>query len=109
MAPAGEMADGSLKVSRVALERLARRYHVRRLTLFGSAARGELGPDSDVDLLVEFEPGHAPSLWKEQELEASFSRLFDGRHVDLASPGILRNPYRRKQIERDMKVLYENV
>ena len=37
-------------------------YHIRKLSLFGSAAWGELRPDSDIDLLVEFEPGKAPSL-----------------------------------------------
>lgn len=100
-------ADEALEVSHAALEQLARRYGIRRLTLFGSAARGELGPDSDIDLLVEFEPGRAPSLWMEHELESSFSRLFDGRRVDIAPPEILRNPYRRKHIERDMRVLYE--
>lgn len=89
------------------LEKLARRYHIQRLALFGSAARGELGTDSDIDLLVEFEPGQAPSLWAEQDLEGSFSRLFGGRRVDIAPPGVMRNPYRRMHIERDMRVLYE--
>lgn len=103
----GSVAGGTVTAPRGQLERLARRYHIRRLALFGSAARGELGPDSDIDLLVEFEPGQAPSLWAEQELQGSFSRLFGGRRVDIAPPGILRNPYRRKYIERDMKVLYE--
>ena len=103
----GPVAGGTIVAPREELERLARRYHIRRLALFGSAARGELGPDSDIDLLVEFEPGQAPSLWAEQDLEGSFSQLFGGRRVDIAPPGIMRNPYRRKHIERDMKVLYE--
>lgn len=51
-----------IQVSLAALGALARRYHIRRLTLFGSAARGELGPESDIDLIVEFESGKAPSL-----------------------------------------------
>jgi predicted nucleotidyltransferase len=45
------------EVPRAKLAALCRKYHVRRLGLFGSAARGELTPESDVDLLVEFEPG----------------------------------------------------
>ncbi|NOX42622.1 MAG: nucleotidyltransferase [Gammaproteobacteria bacterium] len=77
------------------------------MNLFGSVARGVFGPQSDVDLMVEFEAGQAPSLWRSQELEDDFSHLFGGRSVDIASPEILRNPYRRKTIEADLKVLYE--
>jgi predicted nucleotidyltransferase len=98
---------GELEVSRAAIRQLARRYHISRLELFGSAARGELRPDSDIDLLVEFEPGHAPSLWASRELHDDFSRLLGGRRVHFAPPEILRNPYRRRTIERDLKVLYE--
>ena len=98
---------GAIEVSRDALQQLVQRYHIRRLVLFGSAARGELRPDSDIDLLVEFEPGQAPSLWTTQELQEDFSRLFKGKPVDISPPEILRNPYRRKTIERDAKVLYE--
>ena len=96
-----------LQVSRAALHELAQRYHVRRLVLFGSAARGELKPDSDIDLLVEFDPEKAPSLWGVQALHEDFSRLFGGRKVDIVPPEVLRNPYRRKAIERDAQVLYE--
>jgi len=103
----GPVVGGTIVAPHEELERLARRYHIRRLALFGSAARGELGPDSDIDLLVEFEPGQAPSLWAEQDLAGSFSQLFGGRRVDIAPPGIMRNPYRRKHIEREMKVVYE--
>lgn len=96
-----------LTVSRKDLEALAKKYHIRRLSLFGSAARGELRPDSDIDLLVEFEPDKAPSLWKTADLQDEFSRLFQGRPVDVASPEILRNPFRRRTIEKDLKVLFD--
>ena len=71
-----------------------------------SSAEGE-EPDSDVDLMVEFEPGRAPSLWEASEIASDFSALFGKRRVDLVPPGVMRNPYRRKTIERDLKVLYE--
>lgn len=93
-------------VSRARLARLCRKYHVRRLGMFGSAARGELTPESDVDLLIEFEPGKAPSLWSETEMREAFGALF-GRRVDLVPPQALENPYRRKSILRDLRVLYE--
>ena len=101
------LIGGTIEVSRAALEALARKYHIRRLSLFGSAARGELRPDSDIDLMVEFEPGKAPSLWKVVTLQEEFSALFQGRPVDVTSPEILRNPFRRKTIEKDLKVLFD--
>jgi predicted nucleotidyltransferase len=93
--------------SRAKLAALCRRYHVRRLGLFGSAAGGAGAPGSDVDLLVEFEPGKAPSFWAEPEMRAAFGALFGGRRVDLVPPSALVNPYRRKSILRDLKLLYE--
>jgi len=104
--PAAAYAAAPLPAPR-GLGALCRKYHVRRLGLFGSAARGELSADSDVDLLVEFEPGKAPSFWAEPGMRAAFSALFGGRRVDLVPPGVLENPYRRKGILRDLKVLYE--
>jgi predicted nucleotidyltransferase/DNA-binding transcriptional ArsR family regulator len=89
------------------LAALCRKYHVRRLGLFGSAARGELAPESDVDLLIEFEAGKAPSLWAEPEMREAFGALFGGRRVDLVPPQVMENPYRRKSILRDLRVLYE--
>jgi predicted nucleotidyltransferase len=97
---------GQLTVSRAEVESLARRFHIRKLVLFGSAARGELRPDSDIDLLVEFEPGKAPSLGGMLGISDAFSGLFGGRSVDLATASILENPYRRRAIERDMEMLY---
>ncbi len=98
--------DGTLVVPREALKKLARRYHIKRLALFGSAARGELMPHSDIDLLVEFESGSAPSLGGMVKLQDDFVHLFGGRKVDVATSSILNNPYRRRTIERDMKEIY---
>jgi predicted nucleotidyltransferase len=105
--PDADLVIGNqLAISRSELETLARQFHIRQLGLFGSAARGELRTDSDIDLLVEFEPGQAPSLWDASRIQESFSRLFGGRPVDIVSPEVLRNPYRRKSIEKDLKVLF---
>ena len=96
-----------LTVSQKVLRSLSKRFHIQKLALFGSAARGELRPGSDIDLLVEFEPGNAPSLWSAKALQDEFSRLFGGRPVDIVPPKVLRNPYRRTTIERDLKVLID--
>ena len=107
-APSARYETGApLAVPRAKLASVCRKYHVRRLGVFGSAARGELAPESDVDLLVEFEPGRAPSLWAEPEMREAFGALFGGRRVDLVPPDVLQNPYRRKAILRDLRVLYE--
>jgi predicted nucleotidyltransferase len=95
-----------LVISRAELKTLAARFHIRKLSLFGSAARGDLRPESDIDLLVEFEPGKAPSLGGMLEISDAFSVLFGGRPVDVATASILENPYRRRAIERDMELLY---
>ena len=108
----GKIMDGDgqfrakLRVSRSALSQLARRYHIKRLSLFGSAARGELEDESDIDLLVEFEEGKAPSLGGMVSINEDFSALFGGRKVDIATPSILNNPYRKRAIEKDLEELY---
>lgn len=100
------MIAEDLTVSRKDLNLLARQFHIQKLILFGSAARGELRPDSDIDLLVEFQPEHAPSLGGMVQLKDALSRLFSNRVVDLATRSILENPYRRRAIEKDMEELY---
>lgn len=93
--------------SRKALARVCRKYGIRKLGLFGSAARGELKPGSDIDLLVEFEPASKTSLYDYPSLRRDLSALFDGRPVDIVPPEALRNPHRRKAILADLKVLHE--
>ncbi len=97
---------GEIEISRQALQKLAKQFHISRLFLFGSAARHELGPDSDIDILVEFENSGAPSLGGMVDIQDAFSRLCNGRKVDVATRSILNNPYRKQQIEKDMEELY---
>ena len=85
------------------IEEICRRYQVRRLSVFGSAARGTLGPESDVDLLAEFEPGTVPGL-EFFDLEAELSEKL-GRKVDLNTPGFLSRYFREKVIE-EAETLY---
>jgi predicted nucleotidyltransferase len=100
------LIGGEIEVSRRALRETAKRFHISRLSLFGSAARNELRPDSDIDLLVEFECGKAPSLGSMVDIQDAFSRLFKGRKVDVATRSILNNPYRKQHIEQDLEELY---
>ena len=89
-----------------AIDDLCRRYRVRSLRMFGSAALGRETPASDVDLLVDFTPGQAPGAFELVDLRDALSRVFDGRPVDLAFPGILDNPYRRRAIEPQLRPLF---
>jgi len=88
------------------LSTLCRRHHVRRLSVFGSAARDEIRTDSDVDLLIEFEAGHSPSLAGFARLEQELEATLGVASIDLATLAILRNPYRRQAIVGDLKQLY---
>jgi uncharacterized protein len=94
-----------LGVSREDLEALCQRWGVAKLQLFGSVARGEAGPDSDVDLMVTFLPDRTPSLWKFVSMNDEFEAML-GRSVDLIVEGTIRNPYRKASIERDLTVVY---
>jgi len=87
------------------LAAFCRRHHVKRLGVFGSTARGEMSDTSDVDVLVEFEDGAREGLFDMVRMRDELSRLF-GRKVDLATPAILENPYRRSSILKDLRELY---
>lgn len=76
------------------LAELCRRYGIRRLSLFGSVLKGTDGPDSDIDLLVEFEPDNAPSLLGMAAIEAELSDLLGRRRVDLRTPQELSRYFR---------------
>lgn len=95
-----------LHIPRGQLAALCRKHHIRKLSLFGSAARNEMSPSSDVDLLVEFETGSNASLFKIPALQEELSALFGGRKVDVATPEILDNPFRRKTILPELMTLY---
>lgn len=80
-----------------------RQHHIRKLAIFGSALRDDFGSDSDVDVLVEFEPGHMPGLaffGIEQELSAIL-----GRKVDLNTAGFL-SPEIREVVLKEAEVQY---
>jgi predicted nucleotidyltransferase len=97
-----------IALHREELRTLCRRFHVRRLDLFGSAARGDFAPErSDIDFLVEFDRGHpeALSLKTYFGLKEALEALF-GRPVDLVEPGALRNPYLKASIERSREPLF---
>lgn len=97
--------DLRVEVSRETLEGICRRYNVRRLALFGSALREEdFGPESDLDVLVEFEPGHTPGF-AFVRLQRDLAKLL-GYRVDLHTYRSLSR-YFRDEVLEESQTLYE--
>lgn len=95
-----------IPVDAEAVAAFCRRNGIRRLALFGSALRGEMGPDSDVDLLVEFEPGRVPGLIRLAGMELELSPLFGGREVELRTYADLSRHF-RDRVRAEAVALYD--
>ena len=93
-------------IDRAALAALCRRRRIRRLALFGSTLKGGARPDSDVDLLVEFEPEAKPGLLGMADLELELSPLLGGRKADVRTSQDLSR-YFREEVERTAEIQYE--
>jgi len=93
-----------LSYDKEALARLCRSHRIRRLALFGSVLKDIDRPDSDVDFLVEFEPGAVPGLLGLAGIEGQLSELL-GRPVDLRTPNEL-SPHFRQAVERVAEVQF---
>ena len=89
-----------------AIEAFCRKHRIRRLFLFGSAARGDFRPESDVDVLVEFEPGARIGFLALARMQRELTTLFQ-RPVDLVPRAGLKAAI-REQILKEEKVLYES-
>jgi len=98
------MANPSLDVPADALADLCRRYQVRELAVFGSAARGQAGPGSDIDLLVDFETDARIGFLALAALARELSALL-GRRVDLVPKGGLK-PFIRDEVLREAEVVF---
>ena len=101
---AGMRPAERFRVSEEALAALCARYCVRELAVFGSAAREEAGPDSDVDLLVLFNEEARVTLFTLIDFQAELADLF-GRPVDLVPKNGLK-PALRRQVLAEAQVLY---
>lgn len=87
------------------LAELGRRYGVAAMWVFGSVARGDAKPASDVDILIQFLPDSSTSTWEWPAIKDELGAIF-GRDVDLLSMGVLSNPFRRESILATRKLLY---
>jgi hypothetical protein len=99
------MTQAAIPVSRERLEAFCRKWGVVELALFGSVLRADFGPDSDVDVLIEFAPDSDRHLWEWPDMQEELSSLF-GRRVDLVSKRGLRNPFFRQRILDAREVVF---
>ena len=74
-----------LDINRDLLRDVCKRWHITKLSVFGSTLRDDFGPESDVDVLIEFDPEHIPG-WEIVDVGDDLSRVFGGRYVDLVFP-----------------------
>lgn len=95
---------GDYTVDTSSLFEICRRYGVQELSLFGSAARDEMGPGSDIDIMVEFKPGFRIGLIKFESLVEELERIA-GRKVDLVTKRGLK-PWVRPAVLKDARVIY---
>ncbi len=89
-----------------AIAEICQRYHVRRMSFFGSVLRDDFGPESDVDVLVEFVPDRTPGFFTIARLERELSALFEERQVDVRTPEDLSR-YFRAEVVASAEILYE--
>ena len=90
---------------RKALEKFCLRNGIKKLSLFGSVLTDDFGPDSDIDMLVEFIPGETVTFISLSRMERNLSAFFDGRKVDLRTLQELSR-YFRERVETEAETLY---
>ena len=95
---------GETQIDNPSLAEVCRRYGVKELSLFGSAVRGEMRPESDIDIMVEFEAGVRVGLIKFESLVEELESLA-GRRVDLVTKRGLK-PWIRPNVLEDAQVIY---
>jgi predicted nucleotidyltransferase len=98
------MAGQTVTIAPDKLAEFCRRNHIRKPSFFGSVLRDDFRPDSDVDVLIEFEPDRTPgfALIRRQD---ELSELLGGRRVDLVTQGLI-SPFIRNQVLAEAQVQY---
>ena len=92
------MKKPNIDIPQEKIAEFCRRHYIRRLALFGSALRDDFTPDSDVDVLVEFEPGTRVGMIRLAGIELELSGIL-GRKVDMHTPGFISKYFRNQVLE----------
>jgi predicted nucleotidyltransferase len=87
-----------IEIPREKIAEFCKRNHIRKLSLFGSVLRGDFGSDSDIDLLVEFDPEHIPGLIRLAGMEIELTKIL-GRKVDVRTVQDLSRYFRQEVLD----------
>jgi len=85
-----------ISVDKKGITAFCQKYHILRLVLYGSVLREDFHPESDIDVLVDFEPEHIPGLFGIARMERELSEIFGCRKVDLRTPDDLSRYFRQQ-------------
>jgi hypothetical protein len=99
------MRRAHIRLDKEAVADFCGRHHIRRLALFGSVLTDEFRPESDIDVLVEFEPGQEPGLLGLARMERELSEILGGRKADIRTPEDL-SKYFRDEVSASAEVQY---
>jgi predicted nucleotidyltransferase len=99
------MAQPKINIPQDKIENFCRRWKIKEFALFGSVLRDDFGPDSDIDVLVSFEPDGGITFENRVEMLEELGAIF-GREVDLVEKKGIRNPFRRHEILTTREVVY---
>ncbi len=94
-----------VRIPQEAMAKFCRRNHIRKLSFFGSVLRDDFHPGSDVDVLVEFEPGRVPGYIRLAGMELELSEILGGHRVDMNTPRCLSR-YFRDEVLGEAEVAY---
>jgi predicted nucleotidyltransferase len=89
----------NLTISQEKIRELCVRFHIGRVAVFGSALRDDFTPDSDVDVLVDFLPGHTPGFFGLFDIEEELSAIFGGRKTELRTSQDLSKHFRQRVLD----------
>jgi predicted nucleotidyltransferase len=98
------MGKTKIEIPKEKIAEFCKRNHILKLSLFGSVLHGDFRPDSDIDLLVEFDPDHIPGFFKLAHMERELSGIME-KKVDLRTPHEL-SKYFRDEVLSEAEVQY---
>jgi uncharacterized protein len=96
---------GNIEVPMQQIRAFCEKYGVEELSLFGSVLREDFAPESDVDVMLKFKPGHGFTFENTPDIQDELQRIF-GHRVDVIEKGRIRNPFRREAIMGSYRVVY---
>ena len=101
------MKTQNIDISKETIAHFCQQWHITKLSLFGSVLRDDFRPDSDIDVLVEFQPEHIPGFLKLHRIQEELSNLLGNRQIDLVTPKFLNHRI-RDRILSEAEVYYDS-